>query len=250
MLISESYKNRLRELAGIKIISEANGDDERTAAFAMSNQRVPYNKDLMIQAIEEGREVGILFQSNNEKYKMPVAKYRTIFPVCLGTSKAGKQVIRAVHKIGQSESAAFKTGQRSQEVKDEWRMFKVSNIKSMWMTGKFFSIPPKNYNAADKGMVNIEVAADFDKIQKFQSELIKNMGIEGRPKPNIIPLFKEPEQVINPEQQTDAIKEPKPKKAKGTITPIKTIPTPSSRVKKTIPPPPTIARKQKKKDNI
>ena len=222
MNLSESYKKRLQELAGIKIISEAEGDDERTAAFAMSNQRIPYNKDLMIQAIEEGREVGILFQSNNAKYKMKVSKYRTIFPVCLGTSKAGNGVLRAVHKIGQSESASLRTGKRSQEVKDEWRMFKISNIKSMFFTGKFFSIPPKNYNAADKGMVNVEVAADFKKIAEFQATLMKNNGVEGRPKPNIIPLFKEPEnQIPNPEQQTDAVTEPK--KVKGTIAPKKTI---------------------------
>lgn len=230
MLISESYKNRLRELAGIKIILEAEGDDERTSAFAMSNQRVPFNKDLMIQAIQEGREVGILFQSNNEKYKMPTSKYRTIFPVAIGTSKAGKQVIRAVHKIGQSESAALKTGKRSQEVKDEWRMFKVSNIKSMWFTNRLFSIAPKNYNAADKGMVNVEVAADFAKIKRFQAELTKTMATQKKPKPNIIPLFKEPEQVVNQEPQTDAVTEPKPKKIKGTIAPVKTIPIPTKKV--------------------
>lgn len=218
MILSESYKKRLKELAGITIITEAEGDDERTAAFAMSNQRVPFNKDLMIQAINEGREVGILFQSNNEKYKMPTSKYRTIFPVAIGTSKAGNQVIRAVHKIGQSESAALKTGKRSQEVKDEWRMFKVSNIKSMWFTGKFFSIPPKNYNAADKGMVNVEVAANFKEIKKYQAQFAKDMQKQQKPKPNIIPLFKEPEI-----DQTDAVTEPKPNR--GTIAPKKTLPT-------------------------
>ena len=216
MLISESYKKRLKELAGISIISEADDDTERVDAFSMSNQRVPYNKDLMIQAIEEGREIGILFQSKNEKYKMPVSKYRTIYPVALGTSKAGNEVLRAVHKIGQSESAALKTGKRSQEVKDEWRMFKISNIKSMWFTNRLFSIPPKNYNASDKGMVNVEVAADFGKIAQFQQELAKNMEKQARPKPNIVPLFKEP-----PPEQTDAVTEPK---NNGTIAPKKSEP--------------------------
>ena len=225
MLLSESYKIRLQELAGIKPTPQESSEEERSSAFALSNQRVPYSKDLMVQAINEGREVGILFQSNNEKYKMPTSKYRTIYPVALGTSKAGNEVLRAVHKIGQSESAARKTKKRSQEVKDEWRMFKVENIKSMWFTGKFFDIPPKHYNAADKGMVNVEVFAEFDKIKEFQSQLFAQAKKEEKPKPKIVPLFKEPEQVVDPETQTDAVTEPKPKKLKGTIAPQKTIPT-------------------------
>ncbi len=229
MLLSESYKIRLQELAGIKQPVQETSDEERLSAFSLSNQRIPYSKDLMIQAINEGREVGILFQSNNEKYKMPTSKYRTIYPVAIGTSKASNEVLRAVHKIGQSESAAIKTKKRSQEVKDEWRMFKTSNIKSMWFTGKFFDIPPKHYNAADKGMVNVEASADFVKIKKFQSQLFAQAKKEKKTKPNIIPLFKEPEQVINPETQTDAVTEPKPKKLKGTIAPKKTIPTNSKK---------------------
>lgn len=230
MLLSESYKIRLQELAGIKQNPQETSDEERLSAFSLSNQRVPYNKDLMIQAIKEGREVGILFQSNNEKYKMPTSKYRTIYPVALGTSKAGNEVLRAVHKIGQSESAARKTNKRSAEVKDEWRMFKISNIKSMWFTGKFFDVPPKHYNAADKGMVNVEVAADFSKIRKFQLQLVNKMKQQTKPKPQIVSLFKEPENknLQQEPEQTDAVTEPKVKtsksKLKGTVSPLKTIP--------------------------
>ncbi len=230
MLISESYKKRLKELAGIVILSEATDEEERIAAFSLSNQRIPYSKDLMIQAINEGREVGILFQSNNEKYKMPTSKYRTIYPVAIGTSKAGNEVLRAVHKIGQSESAARKINKRSAEVKDEWRMFKVSNIKSMWFTGKFFDVPPKHYNATDKGMVNVEVAADFTEIKQFQLQLANQMKKQAKPKPQIVSLFKEPENKnLQPEpEQTDAVTEPKPKAPKSTlkstVSPLKTIP--------------------------
>jgi len=203
MNLTESYKARLKQLAGI--LNEASPED-RAKAFADSDRRIPYNKDLMIQAIQEGREVGILFQSNNEKYKMPMAKYRVIYPVAMGTSKAGNEVVRAVHKIGQSESAARRTGRRSQEVEDEWRMFKVSNIRGMWFTGKFYNIPPRHYNAADKGMVNVEVAANFPEIIKFQQDLIAQMKAEQRPKPKIVSLFKpvdvtqtEPQGTISPE---------------------------------------------------
>lgn len=223
MLLSEGYKNRLKELAGIPVLLEIT-NAEKEQAFSKSNQRVPFNKDLMIQAIQEGREVGILFQSNNEKYKMPVSKYRIIYPVAIGLSKAGNPVLRAVHRIGQSESAARKAGVRSQEVEDEWRMFKLSNIKSMWFTGSFFSIPPQNYNAADKGMVNVEVAANFPEIQKFQRELLAKAKQQEKPKPNIKALFKEPEQPqVQEPEQTDAVTEPKPK-TKGTVAPKKTLP--------------------------
>ena len=83
---------------------------------------------------------------------------------------------------------ALETGKRSQEVEDEWRLFKISNIKSMWFTGRFFNMKPQKYNASDKGMINVEVAADFSKIKKFQKELIEKS--KENKKPSIVPLFK------------------------------------------------------------
>lgn len=214
MLLSESYKKRLLELAGIPDTSVLNEitDLERTAAFAASDQRIPYNKDLMIQAIKQGREVGVLFQSNNEKYKMPVAKYRIILPVALGTSKSGNSVIRVFHKIGQSESEAIRTGIRSAEIENGWRLMKVSNIKSMWMTGRYFQGPLESYNSKDKSMLNVEFSADFNEIIKYQNNLIKdirNKEEQEQKRKNIIKLFKEkPEErpleipVKQPEEQS------------------------------------------------
>lgn len=181
MIISETYKRRIQELAGIRVVSEVT-DAERSAAFSGSNNRVPYSKDLMIKAIQEGREVGILFKSDNEKYKMPVAKYRIIYPVAIGISRAGNQVIRAFHKFGQSESEARRAGRRSAEVENTWRLLKASNIKSMWMTGVLFYGPLEAYNKSDKGMVNVEVAADFNKIRKYQQDLVKQIKDEERRK--------------------------------------------------------------------
>jgi mRNA-degrading endonuclease RelE of RelBE toxin-antitoxin system len=198
MLISESYKERLQKLAGI--LSEAT-EQEKELAFKYSNQRVPYNKDLMIQAINEGREIGVLFQSNNEKYKMPVAKYRIIYPVALGLSKKGNAVIRAFHKMGQSESEAIKTGRRSAEVENDWRLLKVSNIKSMWFTGNLFRGPLEAYNPHDKSMITVEVAADFVKIRKFQDDLLdkvkkeKELSQQRRAK---LPFIAKPEEKTEP----------------------------------------------------
>lgn len=215
MLISETYKIRLKELAGI--ISEVS-NQERLDAFAKSDERVPYNKELMIKAIQEGREVGVLFQSNNEKYKMPLAKYRIIYPVAIGISKKGNPVIRAFHKMGQSEKVAIATGKRSAEVENTWRLLKISNIKAMWLTGNFFRGPLEAYNAnGDESMVNVEIQANFNSIRKYQDELIasiKDKKEQEQKRKNIVHLFKQtgerpieepspnPEQNnINPEQK-------------------------------------------------
>ena len=148
----------------------------------------------MIQAIKEGREVGISFQSNNEKYKMPIAKWRVIYPVAIGMSEKGNQVIRAFHKYGQSEKEAIRTGKRSAEVENAWRLMKTSNIKAMWFTGNFFRGPLEAYNpSGDKSMVNIEVQANFNEIISFQDNYIKNMADKEQQlqkRKNIVHLFK------------------------------------------------------------
>jgi len=193
MILSEEIKKRFQQLAGI--ISENISNQERLDAFAKSDERVPYNKDLMIQAIQQGREVGVLFQSNNEKYKMPLAKYRIIYPVAIGISKKGNPVIRAFHKMGQSEKVAIATGKRSAEVENTWRLLKISNIKSMWLTGNFFRGPLEAYNAnGDAGMVSVETQADFNSIRKYQDELIANIQDkkeQEQKRKNIVHLFKQ-----------------------------------------------------------
>lgn len=210
MLLSESYKNRLKKLAGI--LSEIT-DQERATAFSKSGERVPYNKDMMIQAIEQGREVGILFQSNNDKYKMPTPKYRIIYPVVLGLSKKGNPVLRAFHKMGQSEKEALRTGKRSAEVENTWRLFKVENIKSIFFTGNFFRGPLEAYNSGgDDGMINIEAQADFNKIIKYQDDFIANMKdqrSQEQKRKNIVHLFKQTgerpieEPIKNPETKNN-----------------------------------------------
>lgn len=192
MILSEKYKKRIKFLAGI--INEIT-NQERLDAFSKSDDAIPFNKDLMIQAIQQGREVGVLFQSNNEKYKMPLAKYRIIYPVALGISKKGNPVIRAFHKMGQSEKAALATGKRSAEVENTWRMFKISNIKKIFLTGNFFRGPLEAYNSnGDAGMVNIEIQADFNQIRKYQDELIasiKDKKEQEQKRKNIVQLFKQ-----------------------------------------------------------
>lgn len=214
MLLSENYINRLQQLAGILLESNSVKD------YAGSEKRVPFNKSMMVQAIKEGREVGLSFQTNNEKYKMPVAKWRVIYPVAIGLSKKGNLVIRAYHKYGQSESAAAETGQRSAEVENEWRLFNAANVKSMWFTGNFFRLPLPLYNAnGDGSMISVETQANANEIIKFQDEYNNNIANDQanlNKRKNIVHLFKNTgerpvEQPIqNPTQQTPPISTPKP----------------------------------------
>jgi len=145
-LISEAYKRKIQNLAGIipvGILLESVNltAQEITTAYSKSGERHSFNADDMKKAIIEGRVVGILYKSEG----MPVAKYRLILPVAMGTDKKGKIKIRAFHLKGQSENEAKRTGKRSAEVAEVWRMFNgdSTHMKSMWMTDVyFFENPP------------------------------------------------------------------------------------------------------------
>lgn len=184
MLLTESYKNRLKKLAGL--LNEEIydfSDQEKAVAYKDFDKRVPFSKDLMAKAIREGWEVGISFQSDNDKYKMPIAKARIIYPVAMGLSKKGNLVIRAYHKIGQSEGGARlaqKKGlknYRSTEVKNEWRLFKASGIKNMWFTGDFFKLENVSgyKESGDKNMTVVEIQAKKSQVKKFQNDYYNNI---------------------------------------------------------------------------
>ena len=68
-MLSESYIKRSQELAGILV-------KESVEDFSASNTRVPFNTDLMTQAILQGREVGILYKGDD--MIAPSGKYRII----------------------------------------------------------------------------------------------------------------------------------------------------------------------------
>ena len=176
MILSESYIKRAQKLAGIVI-------KESIDSFPASNTRVPFNIDLMTQAILQGREVGILYKG--DEMMAPSGKYRLIYPVAMGMSKAGNRVIRAVHKVGQSESESKSTSVRSAEAKNVWRLFKAGNIRGMWFTGDFFDFNPNNYNPNDKGMSTVEVSFKLTKAQKYQQEFLEQQKEAGERKSKI-----------------------------------------------------------------
>ena len=173
MLISESYKMRLRELAGLIPLNEAMSPEAKSAAMNKSSERFTFNVDSMKQAIEQGREVGLNFQSNNKKYKMPTTKSRIIWPVAMGIDEKGNLAVRGYHVDGQSEKIARETGVRSAEASDVWRLFKVANIKSMWFTDNFFSQPLPGYKERDSVFTNIMASYSPAKARAYQDSLKK-----------------------------------------------------------------------------
>lgn len=171
MLLTESYKNRLRKLAGLMPLEEAMSIADKTSAMNKSSERFGFNAESMKQAIEQGREIGLNFQSNNKKYKMPTTKSRIIWPVAMGMDDKGNLVIRGYHLAGQSEKVARETGSRSAEAEDVWRLFKVSNIKSMWFTDNFFNQPLPGYKEKDSAMVSMMASYSPAKAKAYQDSI-------------------------------------------------------------------------------
>lgn len=228
MILSESYKKRLKILAGLITEELYNfSDEERTIAYKDFDKRVPFSKDLMAKAIREGWEVGISFKSDNDKYKMPIAKTRVIYPVAMGLSKKGNLVIRAFHKIGQSESgarSAEKIGMknyRSTEVKDEWRLFKASNIKNMWLTGDFFKLENVSgyKETGDKGMTVVELQAKKSQVSKFQKDYYNNIKKSTEKQPSTIIVKNKPFEKVakEPVQQVTKTRVKSPEKVQGDL---------------------------------
>lgn len=172
MILSESYKARLKQLAGIiEVMEEAMSPEAKSSAMNKSSNRFSFNQDSMKQAIEQGREIGLNFQSNNKKYKMPTTKSRIIWPVCMGIDKNGNLAIRGYHVAGQSEKVARETGVRSAEADDVWRLFKVANIKSVWFTDNFFSQPLPGYKERDSAFSTIIASYNPAKAKAYQDSL-------------------------------------------------------------------------------
>ena len=159
--LTELYIRKIvREILSESLLLEISAE-EKTKVMGKSNERVPFNIELMKQAINQGREIGLLFKTNNKKTKMPVAKYRIIHPVAIGTDKNGNIVFRGLHITGQSEKAARETGNRSAEVDAErdgmnaWRLVRGDNTRSIWFTGRFFSDNIPAFNPNDRAMKSI-----------------------------------------------------------------------------------------------
>ncbi len=203
-LIEETVRKMVREILSESLILEISAE-EKSKVMAKSNERVPFNRDLMKQAIEQGREIGINYRSKNDKYEMPVTKSRIIHPVAMGTDKNGNVVIRGLHIAGQSEKAARETGVRSAEIEAEkdgmnaWRLFKADNLKSMWFTGRFFSDNIPGYNPNDKAMSTKIAVYNPTEAKKYQDQLVAQAKPQQPAQPVEKPQTQQPQQQVQPQ---------------------------------------------------
>jgi hypothetical protein len=208
--LNEAYiRKMVRKVLAESLILEVSAE-EKEKIMAKSNERVPFNTELMKQAIEQGREIGINYRSKNDKYEMPVTKSRIIHPVAMGTDKNGNVVIRGLHVTGQSEKAARETGVRSAEVEAEkdgmnaWRLFRVDNLRSMWFTGRFFSNDIPGYNPNDKVMTTKMAVYNPAMAKKHQDQIVaqsKAQQVVQQPEPQV---QAQPQQQVQPQTQQKA----------------------------------------------
>lgn len=183
--LTESYKVRLQQLAGIISLDEdvKISRSELYKAYEGSGARIRgFDVDALKQAIYEGRAIGILYKSE----KMPVQKYRVILPVTLGQYKTKSGVLlklSAFHLGGQSEKAAKGTGTRSEETDSVWRLFDLDTkkFKGLWFTDYFFYENPPGYKKGDKRFSSIQAAFD-PRLATLEREKREKTGKEqGKP---------------------------------------------------------------------
>ncbi len=135
------------------------------------NKKMKYDRALMVKAIQNGMVILISYKGDKDKWRG--SRERSISPLVLGINKNTKnELIRGWHLEGFSVS-------QKKETKKVWRLFKVTNIKSMMFTGHFYRLPPKGYKMNDRVMTEQTIArADFNTIRRNQESLIKSGKIE------------------------------------------------------------------------
>ena len=81
--------------------------------------------------------------------------YRTVYPVCLGRSKAGNLVLRAYDIEGASHRASL-----GLKPLPSWRMFRIDKTFTFNRTGEKFNELPTDYNPnGDKSMTQVYINA-------------------------------------------------------------------------------------------
>jgi hypothetical protein len=105
-----------------------------------------------LQRAIKNRDVIIITYDGDE----PGGKgYRTVYPVCLGRSKAGNMVLRAYDIEGASHRASL-----GLKPLPSWRMFRVDKTFTFTRTGEKFSELPADYNPnGDKSMTQVYINA-------------------------------------------------------------------------------------------
>ncbi len=136
------------------------------------NEPIKYNQQTLINAIK----YGMIFMINykGEKDQHFAGHERVIYPMVLGRSTKGKQLLRGWHLNGWSVS-------QKRHINKIWRLFRTDRILSMTFTGSFYRLAPAGYNMYDKGMRGGIIArADFNEIRRNQTNLVNQNKIQDR----------------------------------------------------------------------
>lgn len=135
------------------------------------NKPIPYNRELMIKAIQFGMIILINYRGDKDSWRG--GRERVICPLVLGrNTNTGNVLVRGWHLDGWSVSEKKNT-------KKVWRLFKTSNMKSMMFVGDFFRLPPIGYKRNDRVMTDTTyAAADFNMIRRNQFKLVQQGLIE------------------------------------------------------------------------
>jgi len=136
------------------------------------NEPIKYDEKIMIKAIQYGMIFLISYKGEQDNHF--AGHERVIYPMVLGRSSKGKQLIRGWHLNGWSVS-------QNRKIEKIWRLFRADRILSMTFTGSFYRLPPVGYNMNDKGMRGGIIAkADFNVIRKNQQNLVKQNVLQSR----------------------------------------------------------------------
>ena len=136
------------------------------------NEPIKYNEQTMIKAIKYG--MIFLLNYKGEEDTHFAGHERVIYPMVLGRSTKGKQLLRGWHLNGWSVS-------QKRHINKIWRLFRTDRILSMTFTGSFYRLPPAGYNMYDKGMRGGIIArADFNEIRRNQTNLVNQNKIQDR----------------------------------------------------------------------
>ena len=155
------------------------------------NEPLRYSSDLIIKAVKYG--LVFLINYKGSKDKNFAGHERVIYPLVLGKSTKGKELLRGYHLSGWSVS-------QNNNITKVWRMFRTDRILSMTFTGSFFRLAPEGYNMDDKGMRGGIIAhADFKEIRKNQEDLVRQQKIQDRDE---VSITKEPEEKEKEETPT------------------------------------------------
>jgi hypothetical protein len=136
------------------------------------NEPIKYSDEIMTKAIKYGMIFLVNYKGEEDTHF--AGHERVIYPMVLGRSSKGKNLLRGWHLNGWSVSS-------KRHINKIWRLFRADRILSMTFTGSFYRLAPLGYNMDDKGMRGGIIAkADFNEIRRNQQNLVAQNKIQNK----------------------------------------------------------------------